>query len=194
MGEGNVGESPSNRFPLRIKIRSSDDVLSAHELRDIKRGNVFHYAISYLTHLPEDLELLSYAVRDVILRALGFLGEKHDIWDIENEFVEPLMKVLVLPEVEEVFSHSVDRVFIERSILLKKEKDFSILRPDRVVILPDRVIVTDFKTRYGSAEAGIKYINQVLDYAKLFKLMYPYLVIGRIVYILDTRVEEQVLE
>ncbi len=69
---------------------------------------------------------------------------------MEDEFINPLKFILNNPKCSEIFSPEAEKVLCEKSIVLpggeNKIFEDKIVRPDRIVVLKNKVIVVDFKS------------------------------------------------
>ncbi|MFN8356415.1 MAG: UvrD-helicase domain-containing protein [Spirosomataceae bacterium] len=126
-------------------------------------GNKVHSAFSQI-RAKEDIP---EAIQDMV-----FKGE---ITPSESkELREKIEKILQLPELENLYSGSYNAEN-EREILLPNSQ----LRPDRVVFLPDKVVILDYKT--GAPKDSHQ--EQIKRYARLFHQMEYPIVEAKLIYI-----------
>ena len=104
---------------------------------------------------------------------MSLLGEKTHKWNIEEEFIKPLSSIFKLPEVKILFSSEAVSILCEQSIVYPQKtpecKPF-VIRPDRIVLFKDKVVIADFKSEKPLKESGNimnKYKNQIQEYVQI---------------------------
>ncbi len=152
---------------LSVRITHSGDMVFSEELqKKQRRGNILHLAISFIKTLKEINQ-----VKGAVIKAMALLGEKPSLWNIEEEFVNPLKSILKNPECSEIFSPEAEEVLREKSIVLPGTRneifENKLVRPDRIVVLKDKIIVVDFKSIDPESSSVLKQQKaQVTNYSR----------------------------
>ncbi len=145
-----------------VRLRPLKDPFeSGSDYRSRVKGRLLHQALYYaLTN--EDLKRPETLVK----KAFYSLGEPMGSWDIENDFLAPLVALSSMDGVERLFPPSgVSMVFREREFLVPgHDGRFQILRPDRVVVFEDRAIVVEFKTEGRGDSIYRRHEKQIKTY------------------------------
>ncbi len=145
--------SVATKVAARLGAGEIEDFLRNAEAR--RWGVLLHTALLLLEGTNEK------AVRSAVCRAFCVLGEKRDEKKI-SEAVEEIKRVLSIKGVEVIFPQKDGQVFAERSFL---DEEGNVLRPDRVVVYPEKVVIVDFKVRRPlSARILEEYRRQVKSY------------------------------
>ena len=177
------------RASINIRVKGAHEIrLSEEGFRRRRRGEILHLALSFVK-TAEDLPRLSTYVK----QALVLLGEKFSSWNLTAEFVHPLEKLFSLPQARLFFSQAAKEIFRERSILLpwKEGNGKQVLRPDRMVLFKDRVVVVDFKSELpSSADVHGEYRKQVKTYAQIAEHLFGLPAEGYLLFILTPKVEK----
>ena len=173
------------RAKPELKIRGAHEIrFSKDGFRKRRRGEVLHLALSYVRTV-EDILLLNTYVR----RALALLGEKPSFWNLEEDFVKPLERLFSLEKTQLLFSPEAKGVYCERSILMPQSKQ--VLRPDRMVLFEDQVLVVDFKSEEPSSEEIYEeYCQQVKNYTEVAGSLFRLPARGYLLFVLTPKVEE----
>lgn len=171
----------------RINIKKPKNLpLTKDVFKKIRRGEILHLAISYITSIDNIDNLSTY-----VHKALSFFQEKKEHWDIDNDFMTPLYKFFHTPLIEKIFPKDAKRIYIERNIISPNRLD--IFRPDRCILFDDHVIVVDFKSEEPtSSEIEYKYKKQIEIYCKLVKNIFSMPCYGYIAYILKPSIKQVV--
>ncbi len=117
---------------VSLKYRIDKNVLSEDEFTAQEYGNFMHDVLSrvnYIEDLPEVLE--SYISGGLISK------------ESANELRENIEKTIIGSEVEEYFQKDSFAVFNEREIMTSEG---GILRPDRMMVNDEEVVIIDYKT------------------------------------------------
>lgn len=155
--ETKVEESDTNQwqsipFRNRLKMRLSGiGYFSDDGTRDF--GTLMHEIVSEMLTLSD----LDNALEKRVLSGELTYGEKHKVHDF-------LSKSLSLPEVKQWYSGNY-QVLNEQQLL---HPSLSFIRPDRIMIKDDEVVVVDYKFG-GSIES--KYVKQVQRYVRSIRDM-----------------------
>jgi len=177
------------RASINIRVKGAHEIrLSEEGFRRRRRGEILHLALSFVK-TAEDLPRLTTYVK----KALVLLGEKFSSWDLTAEFVRPLEHLFSLPEARIFFTPAAKEIFRERSILLpwKEANGKQVLRPDRMVLFEDRVVVVDFKSELStSADVHDEYREQVKNYAQIAERLFGLPAEGYLLFILTPKVEK----
>lgn len=158
--------------PPEIKIHTHPLSLlqDPDRLRSVQRGELIHLALFFLDHCTgrEDIER-------AILRAFASLGFDRTRWDVEKEYLRPLMTALSLPEVRPWFARGVKSM--REAELIDAEGELH--RIDRLVIGDALLEVIDFKM--GNREE--EHRTQVDLYQRLVKAVFHQDTKGWILYV-----------
>jgi hypothetical protein len=128
-------------------------------LRSVQRGELIHLALFFLDHCSEAED-----IERAILQAFSLLGHDRERWDIEKEYLRPLVAALSLPEVRPWFARGVKSLREVEVIDAQGE----LHRIDRLVIGDTVHEVIDFKM--GSREEGHR--AQVELYQRLVEAVF----------------------
>ncbi len=172
---------------LKVKhgnFTSLEDLIE--ELKRKKRGEILHLILSFVKTW-EDFEKTSCLVK----KALFILEEKPCSWNLEEDFIKPVRALTEFPQVKLFFpslSEKVEFLLRERFIFFKG----STLRPDRIVIYPDKAVVVDFKTHWFEGQEHIleEYRNQVKTYAEAVFQIFNKPCYGFLLFIEKPKIEE----
>ena len=177
------------RANINVRIKNSSEVhVSEERFRARRRGEILHLALSFVRSVDDVSHLNTH-----VIQAMAIMGEKPSRWNLENDFIRPLKRVFSLPEVEKLFSPKAKEVLNERSILLPSKGDDGgrVLRPDRMVLFDDRVLVVDFKSEIpGDAGAYDEYRRQVKAYTKVVRLLFSLPAEGYLLFIVTPKAEK----
>lgn len=158
--------------PPEIKIHTHplSLVQDPDRLRSVQRGELIHLALFFLDHYTgrEDIER-------AILQAFASLGFDRARWDLEKEYVRPLMTALSLPEVRPWFARGV-KSLREAEVI---DAEGELHRIDRLVIGETVHEVIDFKM--GSREE--EHRTQVDLYQRLVKAVFHQATKGWLLYV-----------
>jgi hypothetical protein len=158
--------------PPEIKIHTHPLSLlqDPDRLRSVQRGELIHLALFFLDHCTgrEDIER-------AIQRAFASLGFDRARWDLEKEYLRPLMTALFLPEVRPWFARGV-RSLRETEVI---DAEGELHRIDRLVIGDTLLEVIDFKM--GGREEDHR--TQVDLYQRLVKAVFHQATKGWILYV-----------
>ncbi|HEB73847.1 MAG TPA: hypothetical protein ENJ03_01320 [Candidatus Desulfofervidus auxilii] len=112
----------------------------------------------------------------------GLYLTKTDFEDIENR----ALRVLNCPDLQPYF-FSKNKVLTECPLLFIQDKIQS-YRPDRVVLLKDKIVVLDYKTQLNP-EREQEYIQQVRQYQTILRKIFPnYHCEAYLVYVLKNKI------
>jgi hypothetical protein len=145
---------------LKVRLRSDEYFLDEEGRFQSNRmyGNIMHLIFSRIIHVSDVEQVISSFYRQGVLP--GSDRERINL-QIQN--------MISQPEVATWFSDNSWTIYNERSMLCGGGK---ILRPDRVMIKGNQVIVIDFK--FGEAEKAY-YLEQVAAYMhQMVKLGYDH--------------------
>jgi hypothetical protein len=158
--------------PPEIKIHTHplSLVQDPDRLRSVQRGELIHLALFFLDHCTgrEDIER-------AMLRAFASLGFDRARWDLEKEYLRPLMTALSLPEVRPWFAQGV-KSLREAEVI---DAEGELHRIDRLVIGDTLLEVIDFKM--GSREE--EHLTQVDLYQRLVKAVFHQATKGWLLYV-----------
>lgn len=169
--EVNVGVLPGISFDNRLKLKLNNKYFFA---KDGQReyGTLMHEIISKIRSVDElDKVVETYQLSGEITET-----EKNEITDLLNEYLSD-------PQISPWFSQEYE-VLNEVQIL---QPNGTFIRPDRVMIKQDEVVVIDYK--FGEKEEK-KYLKQVKNYTSQIKKMGYTHVKGFICYIVLGKVVE----
>ena len=152
-------------------VQDPDRIRGAH------RGDLIHQGLYFLECVQEEED-----VRQAMHRAFALAGVDADRWNMDEEFVAPLVRALSLPEV---------RPWFEPGVVSLREADMvdargELHRIDRLIIGDERIEILDFKVGYREEE----YIKQVLLYKDLVSSVFNKPVKAYILYIDESTVIE----
>ncbi len=180
-----VREEPASRDPLGFVYTARDGALinvvtrsgrlwdSPQEAAK-KYGNAIHLALSRVRVAGD--------VPDVVA---GLIGEGLLQDDGKQAFRESLEQIVEHPELSSYFKEGPE-VYNERDIILRNKV---LLRPDRLVVYPDRAVVIDYKT----ATPSPAHREQIAGYARAVEEMGMTLDRALLVYIKDNGIEIETL-
>lgn len=142
----------------RIGIRSHPLSLDMEpaRLRATERGEVIHHALSSLGAPAAGAE-----VESTVMDALAILDLDPGDWRIKQDFVDPVKRILDLPEVARWFGKDVSSL-TEAEIM---DPAGEVVRPDRIVVAGSEVHVIDFKV--GLREEAHR--EQISKYVELLR-------------------------
>lgn len=172
---------------LKIKHAEISSLESlTEEIRKKKRGEILHLALSFIKTW-EDFEAIPFLVK----KALFISGEKPSNWNLENDFIKPIQGLTKFPELKLFFpplSEKVELFLKERFLLF----DGLTLRPDRIILYPDRAIVVDFKTHQLEEQKSLleDFRNQVKTYTKAVFQIFKKNSQGFLLFIEKPKIEE----
>lgn len=156
------------------------------ELKRKKRGEILHLILSFVKTW-EDFE----RIHSLVKKALFVSGEKPSNWDMEVDFIKPIKALTELPQIKLFFPSLNEKVklFLRERFLFFKN---STLRPDRVILYPDKVVVVDFKTHQLEAHESIleDYRRQVKNYTEAVFQIFKKPSQGFLLFIEKPKIEE----
>ena len=125
-------------------------------MRATERGEVIHHALGALRAPATEAE-----VERAVRSALASLDLDPAGWKIKQDFVDPVKRVLDLPEFARWFGK--DALSLTEAEILNAAGE--VVRPDRIVVAGQQVHVIDFKV--GSREESHK--EQIANYVELLR-------------------------
>ncbi len=144
--------------------------------RAARRGEIIHMALALLSAPPPQGDL-----ERSVLEAMALMGEDPKRWDLEEEFLRPLERLFLLPEMKRWFQGE------GHPELEVMDGEGRLQRVDRVVIEGEKVEVIEYKV--GHREAWHR--AQVRGYVELLKGLFPSKVIkGWLVYVDEGKIVE----
>ena len=161
----------SLRHPeIKIHTHPLSLVQDANRLRSVQRGELIHLALFFLDQCSgrKDIER-------AILQAFALFGSDRDRWDIEKEYLRPLVAALSLPEARPWFARGVKSLREVEVVDVQGE----LHRIDRLVIGDTVHEVIDFKV--GGREEGHR--AQVELYQRLVEAVFHRVTKGYILYV-----------
>jgi hypothetical protein len=137
-------------------------------VRATRRGEVVHHALGYLSAPATETR-----IERAVMSALAVLDLDPAEWRIKQDFVDPLKRILNLPEFARWFGKDVASL-TEAEIM---DDAGDVVRPDRIVIAArgagstggQGVDVIDFKAGLREAAHG----EQITKYVKLLRAVFP---------------------
>ncbi len=177
--EGNTEFRQSRPAAQFVRMQSDADEMSAAEAKQlgyIEKGKLLHYIFSQI-RTESDLPTVLREMYDQ-----GVLRTEARIHEVESL----ARRGLNTPAVKAWFSSDMQH-FNECNVLTKQaDGSIKVLRPDRVVMNEERVVVVDFKFGKPNEE----YHRQVKEYMDYMQQMYPAkLVEGYLWYVYSNQVE-----
>jgi ATP-dependent helicase/nuclease subunit A len=158
--------------PFEIKIHTHPLTLvqEPERVRLAQRGEIIHRALYFLNHgvRREDVE-------QALLKAFAVEGVEQARWDIDKEFLSPLLAALSLPEVRPWFAKGIKNLREAEVIDAQGE----LHRIDRLIIGEDALIVIDFKV--ARREEGHR--EQVGIYQRIVEAVFHMPAQGYLLYI-----------
>lgn len=127
----------SMRVPkLRIRVHHISLVQDPDRVGSAHRGELIHLALSFLDHFSGTGD-----IEGAVLQAFSLQGRDTRRWNIEEDFIGPLVRALSLPEV---------RPWFEKGVTNLREVEVvdaggELHRIDRLVIAEEVLGVIDFK-------------------------------------------------
>ncbi len=132
------------------------------------RGEILHLSLSFI----RDVDDISN-IEDFVRRALSMMGEREDNWNVEKQFLKPLKRFFSVDDVKQFFQPEAVEVLTERNLIVPDGGSIRVLRPDRIVVFRDRVVVVDFKsTRPFSKDVAERYRSQVAEYVNVCRSVF----------------------
>jgi hypothetical protein len=158
--------------PPEIKIHTHPLSLVQDEdrLRSVQRGELMHLALFFLAHCSGRGD-----IERAVLQAFALFGSDRDRWDIEKEYLRPLVAALSLPEARPWFARGVKSLREVEVVDVQGE----LHRIDRLVIGDTVHEVIDFKV--GGREEGHR--AQVELYQRLVEAVFHRVTKGYILYV-----------
>ncbi len=158
LGESSTAEMEYRTAPAQLPVAQYQKV----GLVETLRGDIVHNVLSRIEYISDDIET---KLRSHIHQEL----EKTTIQFDPDEMVQLLTTFLSIDEVKKYFEDAAGKQAL-------REQDFvsasgQLFRMDRVLIDPNNAAVVDFKT--GSDEMDDKYQEQVRNYMKILREIYP---------------------
>ncbi len=118
------------------------------------RGILIHKAFEYIY----DVDDISFSIQTLIQQGL-IAGHEREI------FEQNIREVISLPELNEFFSKgSGIKIYNERDLLIPKGKEMGTLRPDRVMVHRDELIILDYKTGKEKIAQHFKQLDRYADF------------------------------
>ncbi len=165
--------SKPNRL-LKVRLRSDEYFVDEEGTFRTGQmyGNIMHQVFSHILCKEDIRPVLEKMERE------GLLPHKE-----RNELQHRIEQMITQPEVESWFTHQENRViYNERSIFCGNGK---VLRPDRVIVDEEKVIVIDFK--FGEVQKE-SYRDQIRNYMIQMKTMGYHEIKGYIWYVMLNKV------
>ncbi|MDR3113574.1 MAG: hypothetical protein LBU09_04285, partial [Endomicrobium sp.] len=125
-----------------------------------QRGNILHFALSNI------LSLKGKNIGAEIDRACRAAENKYACKDF-GWLKEELGLLFAKDEILKLFLYEEDEIFNEKEIV---GKDGSYLRIDKLIVLPHKAIIADFKSSLYDKERNF---NQIKNYAGIISSIYP---------------------
>lgn len=131
--------------PSEIKIRTHPISLleGPERIRSAHRGEIIHRALSFLGHFTGRGD-----IERAVLQALSLQGGDQRRWKLDEEFLDPLLNALSLPQVKPWFARGGENLREVEVVDARGE----LHRIDRVVIRGETIDVIDYKV--GHREEG----------------------------------------
>lgn len=147
------------------KLDDDEDVDSISPLIEqgnyFKRGTIIHKMLQFLPNSKENRS-------EIITKYLaqnGFSDKE------QNQIITEVSAVLNTPEFADIFGE-----YSQAEVPVMGEINGRIISAqiDRLIIMPDKIKIVDFKTNRRIDEIPEAYVNQLKVYAQLIKKIYPY--------------------
>lgn len=152
-----------------------EEIEDSKQLGYIEKGKLLHYIFSQIKQAEEAESVAMDMLRQGVLRS-----DKQ-----VREVLSLAQRGLNNPLVAEWFAGEME-LFNECNVLVNIHGDVKVLRPDRVMMNEERVVVLDFK--FGKARE--EYNEQVKQYMDLMQQMYPQKQVeGYLWYVYNNKVE-----
>ncbi len=163
---------------MRLKVVQQKRAISLLGERDLERilGELLHLALYLLRDPSEE------GVRRALLSAASLLKEPRG-GELLGRAERVLKRALSVPEIKELFL--LEGEDLREHPLFGNKKEFELLRPDRVVILPEKAVVIEYKLSGGTDEDRA----QLYRYMDRLKKVLETEVEGRLVFLDPPRVE-----
>jgi hypothetical protein len=139
-------------------------------IRGIHRGELIHQALYFLDGGSDEADC-----RRAVDKAFAFMDLDTSYWNLNDDFVAPLVRALSLPEVRPWFETGVGALREVEAI----DAEGIVHRMDRVVIRADSICIIDFKVGQRDPE----HVDQVLRYVALARDIFDRPVTGYVLYI-----------
>ena len=161
-----------------FKTETPELIVLNHPQLEQVFGEAFHYVMSWLRSKKDNVKKAINRARE----KYGLYLTKTDFEDIENR----ALRVLNCPDLQPYF-FSKNKVLTECPLLFIQDKIQS-YRPDRVVLLKDKIVVLDYKTQLNP-EREQEYIQQVRQYQTILRKIFPnYHCEAYLVYVLKNKI------
>ncbi len=157
-------ENPLSKPYTPSKMEDEDDVDSVSPLSDdgnyYKRGTVIHKLLQFLPQTQEDKTEV----------AKKYLAQSDFSLSEQQQILNEVSAVLRTSEFADIFGEN-----SRAEVPIMGEIDGKIISAqiDRLVIMPNKIMIVDFKTNRRVDEIPPVYINQLNMYAKLINKIYP---------------------
>lgn len=152
-------------------------------LRRVREGTILHIALSLIERAPTQDN-----IRNCLKKAILLMGERPDDWDL-RALTARLERVFSLPEASLFFpSEPGVEVHAEREIASEE----GVVKPDRVVVYPERAIVVDFKISRPNRQRLEEYVKQVRKYVDVVSSVFGKDTQGYLLFLYDAQVERVV--
>ena len=168
-------------FP-KILIRSYEEEVFRDRPFKRKKGEIIHFILANI-YSYDDIE----KIQEIVENALAYFGEKRHKWDIKRDFIFPILEIFKISQVKALFNQPGYCTYIERDILVPLKNGFNLIRPDRVVVRDNEVIVVEFKSEY-SKDVYNKHLSQVKEYMYVVRKIFNKYTKGFLIYILSKKV------
>lgn len=131
-----------------------------------RRGELIHRILRYIVWREDFNDIDTYIKRAFVAERESFSG-----WDIDKDFRLPIISLRELPEFDVFFPSKASGVYVlsERSFFYNSARKSLILRPDRVILYDDRVVVVDFKATGFHGRVVDEHREQVEFYAVVLR-------------------------
>jgi hypothetical protein len=191
-------------FP-KILIRPYEGELLEDPLKK-KKGKILHHILSKIKCIEdfENVEIYTSA-------AFAYFGERISKWNVEEEFIMPIKKIILNPKAKEIFPYREQivslwinqvnfspykrevakkgcvNIFIERDILIPENGSFKIIRPDRILEKNTEVVVVDFKSEFLKKTHKVN-LRQIKEYMVWIEKILKKQCYGFLIYVLSNKI------
>ncbi|MBU0951342.1 MAG: UvrD-helicase domain-containing protein [Elusimicrobia bacterium] len=176
--EAIVETMPVSRYSDWIELIKDEfvEVSQVTNRENIERGEVLHSVLSFIENIKgQNLE-------EVIKNALEKTKMRHPVIDNLREIGQKVKKLLENEKFKDYFNLKEGNVFVEKEII---DASGRTRRIDRLVVLEKRVYSIDYKSS-ESPETTEIYKQQMEEYIRLIKEIYPNKKVEGIIIYLDT--------
>ncbi len=173
---------------IKISDCSEDLVTLKEKTFNFLKGEIIHLIMSKIITFKQ-LKDISF-IEKVTIAVIAMIGIKKDNIDIYQEFIIPIYNINELKDINIIFSDNIRKLYIEKEIILSKKYNFSIYRPDRIIVTKDNFLVVDFKSEYPSIDIRKKYYKQLNNYINICKQLFGINGAAYIIYIKNNIIEK----